>query len=465
MVRSSSFRALSVLVLTLTGCPGPTMDDAGTDDGGVDTGGDRPDAPRDTGVDSPTDAGRETDCTGTDCAFVELDLAASSSCARRMNGDVICWGEGQEAQLGDGRMRHVPGCPVPEGMPVDCTSTPVLVSLTEPALELGASASFFCAVTGTERTHRCWGLRGYRIDGDTPTRRFAPEVEALFTGTVLDDGGSRACWLDEGAVMCIGSNGAGQLGNGDRTESFVPVAATRRSDSSPITSAVEVDGGVFGGLTCARTPTEVLCWGINDNGQLGDGVDDHMPDDCGDAASAIDCSLRAVNVSVLDGAHVLDLAVGFDHACALVDDGTVFCWGAGGFGQLGTGDNARRGTPTLVAGLTDVVQITANANSTCARRGDGTVACWGQSDLGQVGDGAETHEGLVCSSGGRFVDCQLTPSDVSGLSDATDISTGFSHSCAIREAGGIVCWGRNDRYQLGDGTRDARYAPVPVGGL
>jgi alpha-tubulin suppressor-like RCC1 family protein len=52
-----------------------------------------------------------------------------------------------------------------------------------------------------------------------------------------------------------------------------------------------------------------------------------------------------------------------------------------------------------------------------------------------------------------------------GVDDATDVSIGFGHACAVRETGAIACWGNNDRYQLGDGTRDVRYAPVTVLGL
>lgn len=463
-VRLASLTTLC-LAFALVGCPADPVTDAGLDAGATDVP-ELPDTPRiDAGRDAGGDAGRETDCTGAGCDFVELELAASSSCVRRENGDVICWGEGIDGQLGDGRTRHTPGCPDPGGMAIDCSSVPVLVALSEPALELTASAHYVCSVTGTDRTHRCWGLRGYDIDTMMPTREFAPVTVDAFTGGLLDEQGSRACWVEaDGNVMCLGSNGAGQLGNGDRMQSLVPVAVTRESDMMPLTGVLEVEGGTFSGTNCARTATEVYCWGINDSGQLGDGVADHPAYDCGDAMSAIDCSLRAVPV-MIDGSTVVDLAAGFDHTCALIDDGTVECWGGNAMGQLGTGDNAFRGVPTPVPGITDAVQVTANAYNTCIRHMDGTVSCFGQSNVGQVGDGAETHMSLVCSRGGTLVDCQLSPTLVMGLDDAIDISTGFGHSCAIRETGALVCWGNNQRYQLGDGTRDVRYAPVTVLGL
>lgn len=457
--------ALTVaLVLALSGCPTPSDPDAGFDAGGEDSDV-RPDVPRtDAGSDAGSDAGRETDCSGTSCDFVELELSASTSCARRENGDVICWGQAQQGQLGDGRMRHLPGCPVPEGLAQDCSSRPVLVALDVPAIEVEGSASFFCAVTGTDRTHYCWGERDYSIRDAMPTIRYEPLEEPLFAGATLDDAGSRACWLDDaGAVFCIGGNGTGQLGNGERMVSLEPVAATRASDMAQITGALEVEGGTFSGTTCARTATEVLCWGTNAAGQLGDGIDDH-PDDCGSAAAMVDCSLRGVPVTI-DAANVLDLGVGFDHTCALMDDGTVLCWGGNALGQLGLGDNAARNLPTAVPGITDAVELQVNAYNTCVRNGDGTVQCWGQSNVGQVGDGLMTHDSTTCSNEGRVVDCQLSPATVMGLNDATSLGMGFSFSCAIRAAGSLVCWGQNDRYQLGDGTREPRYAPVAVVGL
>jgi alpha-tubulin suppressor-like RCC1 family protein len=59
----------------------------------------------------------------------------------------------------------------------------------------------------------------------------------------------------------------------------------------------------------------------------------------------------------------------------------------------------------------------------------------------------------------------LFPTYVSGLSDATRITTGLSHTCALRATGAIVCWGSNTSGQLGDGTTTRANAPVAVAGL
>jgi alpha-tubulin suppressor-like RCC1 family protein len=454
-------------VLALAGCPAPSDPPGDTGlDASADAGGET-DVPvtGDSGMDAGNDAGRETDCAGDDCDFVEIAAAALTTCARRENGTVLCWGYAEDGEVGDGRDRHSPSCPPVAEMPdVDCSSRPVLVDLAEPALELEAGAFAFCAVTGTDREHHCWGERGFNIGTDMPMVRRTPEVESLYTGVTLDDGQFYACWIDpDGGVSCIGNNSQGQLGNGSRVPAPTPVAALRASDGSEIADAVEIASSVFGGNTCARTATEVLCWGTNDRGQLGDGVSDH-PDDCGTGATSRDCSQRAVPVTI-DAATVLDIAIGFDHACALMADGEVMCWGGNALGQLGLGTNEPVGVPTEVPGVDGAVELSVNGYNTCVRLGDGRAMCWGQSNLGQVGDGEVVHDPTTCANDGTIYDCQMSPVFVLGLDDATAITTGFRHSCAIRETNEIVCWGENERFQLGNPDREASYEPSLVTGL
>lgn len=156
----------------------------------------------------------------------------------------------------------------------------------------------------------------------------------------------------------------------------------------------------------------------------------------------------------LPSATAIDLAVGRLHSCALVDDGSVRCWGYADHGQLGNGaplDDAAFRVPVEVVGLSGVTAISSRFDHTCALAADGGVLCWGANGNGQLGDGTTADSAL--------------PVAVAGLAGIVAIDTGVDHSCAIDDAGGVWCWGKNDYGQLGDGTIDDASAPVSVAGI
>src|SRR5262249_44825027 len=84
-------------------------------------------------------------------------------------------------------------------------------------------------------------------------------------------------------------------------------------------------------------------------------------------------------------ARVVQLAAAKSHACALLADGPVRCWGSNYRGQLGDGTTTFRSAPVAVTGLRDVAFIAAGERHTCAARRDGSVSCWGSNDHGQLG--------------------------------------------------------------------------------
>ena len=196
----------------------------------------------------------------------------------------------------------------------------------------------------------------------------------------------------------------------------------------------------------------VKCWGYNADGELGDGTNTG-PETCNKAA----CSTTPVAVSALSGATAI--AAGQTHTCALLQAGTVECWGANSYGQLGDGTTTDSSTPVAVSGLTGmaVTAVAAGANGTCALLKSGTVECWGANFYGQLGDG--TYTGPQTCTGGA---CSMTPVAVSGLSGVTAIAVGDEHVCALT-GGTVECFGSNLSGQLGDGTSTGpRHAAVVI---
>lgn len=133
---------------------------------------------------------------------------------------------------------------------------------------------------------------------------------------------------------------------------------------------------------------------------------------------------------------VRSLTVGGYHGCAVRADMTVWCWGYNGSGQIGAGPGP---TAVKVPGLDGVVSVSAGDEHTCALKADGTVWCWGRADKGALGYGIAGATDLEKS----------TPVKVTGLSGARAISSGDQFTCAILDTGRVRCWGQNLFHQLG----------------
>jgi hypothetical protein len=181
----------------------------------------------------------------------------------------------------------------------------------------------------------------------------------------------------------------------------------------------------------------LTCWGRNTSGQLGDGTFlGHDAPECDFALS-----------------NVIEIAANMEgsHTCALLADGTVKCWGANTYGQLGDGTTTTRSSPTAISGLSNIVSIAAGASHTCAVFANGDVSCWGRNNAGQLGDGTTTD--------------RHSPTSINSLSNVVSIAAGAAHTCAVLADGGVSCWGSNGYGQLGDGTTTDHHSPVMLSGV
>jgi hypothetical protein len=138
--------------------------------------------------------------------------------------------------------------------------------------------------------------------------------------------------------------------------------------------------------------------------------------------------------------------VGPGHGCALHRDHSVSCLGSNGSHQLGDGTTTARTTPQRVLQLTGVTQVSVAQGISCAVRNDGRVMCWGR----VVGD---VPSGLAGPA--DFV-------EIRGIVDATQVSVGGLHACARTARGRVLCWGDNQYGALGNGTLVSQNYPVEV---
>ena len=149
------------------------------------------------------------------------------------------------------------------------------------------------------------------------------------------------------------------------------------------------------------------------------------------------------------GCGVKQIALGTIAACALLEDGTVACYGGGIVGTLGRADRPMIDpVPTRVPSLKNVAKIFGGGYSMCAILTDKTVTCWGP-DQSQNPYGARP--------GDLFV--------VEGLSGVVDLSVATSHTCALVEGGDVYCFGSNYFGELGDGTTNNAKKAVKSGAV
>lgn len=341
------------------------------------------------------------------------------SCAIDASGGVKCWGGNWLGQVGNQTTTHV-------AVPATVNGVGV------PAAMIVGGEDHSC-ILGTSGSVRCWGgnWAGQVGNGGFQRAGSPVDVTGLTSGTVLIAAGEyHTCAVTTaGAAKCWGFNTNGQLGNGTGIWSADPVDVMGLG-----TGTQWISGG--SSHTCAVLGGgAVRCWGSNASGQLGTG--------------STTPSLTPVDVSGIS-AGIASVAAGEFHTCALTTGGAVKCWGSGADGRLGNGSTTNSTTPVDVSGLeTGVQAITLAYRHACALLDDGSVRCWGHNTSGEIGDGTRTSA--------------TTPKNVLGLpGPVAMVRAGDGHTCALTHANQLYCWGSFGYGQLGRGTFGQSFAPVDV---
>ena len=334
------------------------------------------------------------------------------SCALLGNGTVQCWGRNDSGQLGD---------------PATTTFSsvaPVRVTGITTAIAVTAGGFHTCALLA-DGTVQCWGENDFGQLGNgtsdpvpgTPTT-FNPTpvtVSGITTAVAISAGGWHTCaLLRDGTVQCWGENTYGQLGNGATIAPPAPGRSSTPATVTGITTAIGIEAGIF--HTCAILRDGTLqCWGRNDEGRLGNGT-----------------TANSSTPTTVSGITPAAVAPGAEHACAILRDGTLQCWGDNNWGQLGNGSAAGTAstTPaTAVTGITTATAASSGAEHTCAVLQDGSVQCWGRNTDGRLGNGTTTNAFTPVTVVGLGVtwtssDATVATIDAAGL--ATGRSPGFS---------------------------------------
>jgi len=388
------------------------------------------------------------------------------TCGVKTGGASYCWGSDDDGQLGKA-YPHVP-MPIAEDGPWSTVS---------------AGERTGCAIKTADDSSWCWGVGG-SLGGPEPASDVPAQLSESGPWDFIDSGYGMSCGVkNDGTGWCWGSDSNDKLGNGAAGSSSVPVQLSEAGPWDMITTPE------FGGYSACGLKSDgtAWCWGRDTTGQLGNGsgisgnqpdpvqVSDAGPWDAVEMGNFHACGIKSADGSVWcwgsDGAGQLGngsgitgnqedpvqiseagpwdmISLGVDFSCGLKSAGTVWCWGSDGYGRLGNGAAGSQTSPMQIteAGPWDV--ISAGRNHACGVKTDGTLWCWGQGDKGELGNGdTADHE---------------DPVQVSGSGSWVSVSADTEHTCGLKTDGSVWCWGNFSEGRLGIGQYDLPVAS-PVG--
>ncbi|MBS1587278.1 MAG: T9SS type A sorting domain-containing protein [Bacteroidetes bacterium] len=323
-----------------------------------------------------------------------------------------------------------------------------------------------------------WGSNFYgQLGIGNNTDQWVPVAVGVSTNWVsIGSGDNQTIALkSDGTLWTTGKNNKGQLGIGNTTDqnSFVQVG----TDNKWVVAAT-------GSFYCAAIKSDgtLWTWGYNSSGQLGLGntTDQNAPTQVG------------------TDTHWVRLACGGTHMLAIKSDGTLWAWGSNGSGELGIGNTTQQTSPVQVGTDRDWVSISAGGYFSAALKSNGTIWTTGLNNTGQLGQGnflnltnftqvGTDNNWVVVScgtghmhglksngtlwswgagSGGRLgngnTSNQTSPLQIGTSHNWTDVSAGNVFGIGIQAGGRVFAWGANGNGQLGIGNTTQQLNPVPT---
>lgn len=291
------------------------------------------------------------------------------------------------------------------------------------------------------------------LDGGRPGGSTSAVLGGIGTVPIqIAAGAFQTCIVTElQQALCWGANGYGQLGNGTTSVLNVPPASASRIGLGSQSVVRRIAVGAHHACAIVDVPGRaglVSCWGDNANGRLGLGSTAAQL-----SQPQLDGNGKLVGVNLgtdSDGNphEAVAIAAGFEHTCAVLNDGKLKCWGGNSSGQLGIGSVAKVGASAGEMGNAlqavdlkgvKAVSVSAGAGHSCAALADGSSKCWGDNYYGQLGQGSGVSSiGAGSGEMGRLASIALgTGAQVQAIHASSGAFT-----CAVLAGGSVKCFGK-----------------------
>ena len=250
----------------------------------------------------------------------------------------------------------------------------------------------------------------------------------------------------DGNAYCWGLNDNGQLGNASKTNSLIPVAVNKSGVLNGLTLK-SITSGNYHNCSIA-SDNMVYCWGNNEYGQLGDGT-----------TTSHSSPVLFKMTGVLSGLTVKLIEGGYFQTCAIASDDNAYCLGDNEYGQLGNNSTSNSLVPVAVdktgvlSGLSIKSLSVGRQHHACVIASDNNAYCWGLGASGQLGNGSTTSSSTPVAVDKTGV--------LSGLT-IKSIYTGNNSTCVIASDNNAYCWGDNSSGRLGNNSTTSSSVPVAV---
>jgi len=387
-------------------------------------------------------------------------------CALLTSGGVDCWGSGDSGELGNGQYSHsaIPVSVVSTSGSGTLSGVASLTSGSYGYCALLTSGGVDCWGYGGNGELG----NGQYYDSAIPVSVVSTSGSGTLSGVAsLTSGGYSYCaLLTSGGVDCWGYGNSGELGNGQYYDSTIPVSVVSTSGSGTLSGVASLtsDGYSYGSGYCALlTSGGVDCWGSGGSGQLGNGQWSNSAIPVSVVSTSGSGTLSGVASLTSDG---YSYGSGY---CALLTSGGVDCWGYGNNGELGNGQYYGSASPVSVVStsgsgtLSGVASLTSGDNGYCALLTSGGVDCWGYGNNGELGNGQ--YYGSSTNYGSAIPVSVVSTSGsgtLSGVASLTSSNYGVGTYCALLTSGGVDCWGYGGNGELGNGQYYGSAIPVSV---